>query len=333
MIEKTHFGTLAKLCTIGTFAFGTLSHGALLIYEGFDGYSGPTLSGQSPNNNTVGLNVTVPLAGGDGASGSGPAQYAVTGGLSLGSGGTQLRTAGGAVVTNADTGSAVWSARSTASSTAGDTIYLSYLVNFTSRGGASGDGLEVRVANNDSTGSARFRVFADSRNNSALPAVDYIIPTSGNNIANAHVGSITPVVGTTYLMLGIFTNTGNALDTTSPGIGTLYAFSSIQFDYMMSQTDPEAWLSGIASDLASNIGSAAGQVSAYATETVTSGTAPVLSTTSRLQITNVKDVAVLDEIRLGTDFSSVVPIIPEPSSVLLVTVGALGLLSRRPRKS
>jgi len=290
----------------------------LLVYEGFNGYSG-TLATATPNGNTQGLDTSVAY----GSTGTG--DFAISSGLSF----SNLQVGGGSVSFNNTPASSVAAARITATLAAGSTLYTSYLVELTStRGTASGDGFEVRVANDTSTGGVRFRSMADTRNGASttVVGVDY---NGGATpvITNAEPGS-TAVGTTVFLIVGSFTNTGTALSAGTPGVGSTYAFSSLQFDHMMGQADPQAYLNGLT---AANIGTGATQVYGFARETITTGGPFGIAPGNFLQFVNVKDNGKLDEIRMGDTFASVVPI-PESSSLALLAAAGGMLATRRRRR-
>lgn len=289
----------------------------LLIYEGFNGYSG-TLATATPNANTVGLDQSLAY----GSTGTG--DFAISSGLSF----SNLQVGGGAVSFNNTPASSVAAARITATLGTGATLYTSYLVELTStRGAASGDGFEVRVANDTSTGGVRFRTMADTRSGAStnVVGVDY---NGGATpvITNGQAGS-TPVGTTVFLIVGSYTNTGLTLTGTTQGVGSTYAFSSDQFDHMMSQADPQAYLNGLT---AANIGTGATQVYGFAQETISTGGPFGIAPGNFLQFVNVKDNGKLDEIRMGDTFASVVPI-PEPGSLALLAAAGGLLVTRRKR--
>ena len=287
---------------------------ALLVYEGFTGYTG-TLNETAPNANTIGLNQGIAYAG---SAGTGPGNFSVVGGLTFGS----LPTSGGAVSFNGTPASSVSGAQ-LATSYSG-TLYTSYLINLSGRDTTtSGAGFELRLANDDASAGARFRTFSDSRSGtSVVPGVDYQ-GTDLSGISNSSAGTQLGL-GTTYLVVGSFTRVGSGLTVGAPGIGSMYVFTSSQFEHMMSQADPTAYFNSLD---ASDVGTNQDQIHAFATETVTSSTYN-MSSGNRMQFVNVKDAGIIDEIRFADSFLSV---IPEPGSVLLAGIGAMALIGRRKR--
>ncbi len=293
---------------------GNPSQAALLAYEGFT-YTGPNLNGISPNTDTVGLRTDIPFAG-TGA-GTETGHYTITDGLTFGS----LATKGNAVAFGNQPGNSVGTAQLSFSGVTG-TLYGSYLVKFGSLGGVGANGFEVRIGSNDTTGSLRFRSFADSRNGTDNnPAVDY----NASVITTAAVG--TPMVaGTTYLVVSTFTRVGQALSAASPGVGSVYVFTNAQFEHMMAQADPTAYFNSLN---ALSVGTGANQLFSFVTESVESGTFSIPAN-YKMQFVNVGDVGTVDELRFATDFLSVVPV-PEPATAMLAAVaaGMVGLRRRR----
>jgi hypothetical protein len=318
-MKKTHSAFLRTLPSgvAATVLSALPVQGALLVYEGFTGYSGSTLAGKMPNANTVGLDTAVAYAG---SAGDGPGNFSLVTGLTF----SNLVTSGQAVSFNDTPANSVASARLALQSNYNGPLYSSYLVNLSGKGTGSNNGFEIRIANDDASGGARFRTFADTRTGTSnVPGVDYQGPNT-DGIAD----STGPVLtnGTTYLIVGSFTRAGQGLTSGSPGVGTMYAFTTSQFDYMMGQSDPTAYLESLTAE---NIGTGANQISAFARETVTSNTHS-FSNGNRLQWVNVKDNGTVDEIRFGSDFLSVVPI-PEPASAAFASFAVAALSFRRKR--
>lgn len=292
---------------------GTASHATLLVYDGFT-YSGSNLNGVSPNSDTIGLRTDIPF-GGTGA-GTGTGHYTLTTGLTFGS----LQTSGRALAFGTTPANSVLSSQLSIGAYSG-TLFYSYLVNFTSLGGGSGNGFEVRVGSADDTAGVRLRSYADSRSvTDNIATVDY----NGGGVG-ASAGSVMNT-NTTYLVVTSFTHVGESLSTGNPGVASIYVFSNLQFEYMMAQTDPTLYFNSLS---AASVGSGASQLHAFASENYSDSTIS-LPADYKLHLVNVKNAGIVDEIRMGDDLLSVVPV-PEPGSVLLMGLGGMMTVWKRRR--
>lgn len=269
------------------------SQAALLVYEGFTGYTAGQLGGQKPNANTIGLDTAVGYY--DGA-GTRTAGYTLeTTGLTLGS----LATGGGALKFTAGTN--VIGADIDIGATAfTGTLWSSYLVKLTTRSTAAfGDGTVIRIGNSpgDST-NGHFNSWADSRTSSVKSenvAVGYsnANPTSSN-------GSGPLALNTTYIILNRFTNVGNA----AGGTATLWALTETQFTAFLAADGEE-------SDLTP------GSYTATATTDTVTGSY-IFSSTQAVGIVSVATTGIFDELRFGSDLASVIPTaIPEPAATAI----------------
>ncbi len=285
-------------------------HAALLVYEGFNGYTGTNLAGQTPNGNTVGLDTSVGYY--DGAASPRTAGFSLqTTGLTLGS----LATSGGALAFA--TGTNVMGADIDIGATAyTGTLWNSYLVNISFKGtSVSGEGAVLRVgAMPSDSNNSHFNSWADSRNGSPNIAVGY--GSTGTD------GSDKLTNGTTYIIISKFTRVGQSVSPTTPGVATQWALDAAQFAAFLSAGGDEAALNSVT-------------VTGMSTNTTTSSSTNIFSSAMAFGLVTVNDVGVFDEIRYGSDLASVTPsTIPEPAAAaLLSALAALGLCSarRRPR--
>jgi hypothetical protein len=299
------------LATIsGVFLFPASAPAALLVYEGFVGYTAANLDlAGAPNANTIGLDTTVEYAG------TSIASYTLVGtSLSFGS---RFTTNGGSVSVAGAT--AVAAAKLKLNSPPGSpytgTLFSSYLINITSRA-TSGSNLGggIRVATDTGPTNEHFLNYADNR-------------TSGNNVAAGYddgtniSGSAALGTGTTYLMLSRFTLVGSA---TGSATATTWAFTQAQYESFLDLGGTEAVLLGLT----------ATGYTAKATDTATLPVASnAFSDSTYEQIVNAGLTAQWDEIRYATTVEEVTgrPI-PEPATSLLALLG-LALLHRRRRRA
>lgn len=293
--------------------------GALIIYEGFNGYTRdltdtPT-SPEAPNASTIGLNKSA-------AYGALTSSYDITSSTSLTL--SNLLTSGGMATTIAGGGNDVAGAQiSLASGTDfTGTLWTSYLVNFGSKGTSTGDGFEVRLGGSATgSGSARIRMFGDSRSNSPNVGLDY---TGGSS----HVGAGTLTNGTTYIIIGQFTRVGEEGTVADPASGKLFALTAAQFNEMKGRPDAEAYLLGLTT---ADVG---GALSGYSFRTITDGSiaATLPATGAFLQFVGVGDTVSFDEVRFGNTLADVTPV-PEPSRALLMMAALCGMMMRRRRSA
>ncbi len=286
----------------------------LRVYEGFNGYTGSALAGQTPNGNTIGLDQGVAYY--DGTTGTPRTAGYTLQSESLAFAG--LQTSGGSLAFTSDT-NVIGSDINIGGTAFTGTLWSSYLIKFTdTQGGANGNGAVIRVGNTpaDST-SSYFQSWADSRAlaNTANVSIGY--GALGSNAApNNGTGPLAS--GTTYIIINRFTRVGQSLTSTNPGVATLWALTEAQFADFLSAGGDEAALVGTS-------------VTATATSTVTSGTFH-FSSSKAIGIVTVGDAGVYDEIRFGSTLASVTPI-PEPATAAalagLVSAVLCGFARRR----
>ncbi|MBX3742649.1 MAG: hypothetical protein KF712_16810 [Akkermansiaceae bacterium] len=281
---------------------------ALLLYEGFEGYStSGFLNGQLVSSSTIGFSGTW---GGNTASLS--AGNINANSLSFNS---LLPTSGGSYVNTG--GTVVLGSTLALGSSLSGTIWMSHLIRFNgNHSTSSSSGFEVRIG--DTAGGSdvvRFRTFADTRTGTSN-----VIGTDYNTGSLTAIGDSTDAplaTNTTYIMISSFTNVAG---TSGSGTATVWALTSAQFQTMMeSPLGAETYLTD----------ATAGQYAAKATNTDAVKSTDQIESGDFLQIVNVGNNIQLDEIRLGTTLADV---IPEPSSALLAFSG-IALLIRRSRRS
>lgn len=283
-------------------------HADLFVYEGFNGYAGTDLAGQTPNGNTVGLDTAVGYY--DGATTPRTTGYTLQStGLSLGS----LQTAGGSLAFTTSTN--VMGADISIGSAYSGTLWSSYLVNLSFKGDGIGDGAVLRVGSMPSdSGNAHFNSYADSRTSSKSIAVGY-----GPNTSNGSAGL---ALNTTYIIIGKFTSVGQTLSAGTPGVATQWALDATQFAAFLSAGGDEAALNSVT-------------ITGMSSNSVTSVGSNAFSNSMAFGLVTVNDSGVFDEIRFGSDLASVTPsVVPEPAAAaIFAALGALGLCAgrRRPR--
>lgn len=295
---------------------------AVIVYEGFEtaapgGYTaGGSIIGVNPNGSTIGLDTnSLWLTSGGNVNGS---QIVSGTGLTMGSGGTTLVTTGGSLVVSKD----VTSDRRTAVTFDVDpyvgTLYQSFLVKIDdSNGGA----IFITTGEATSTTGRRFRVVPRSNDTGNPVATDYSGSTNNN-------GSGTLVTGVTYIMLARYTRVGETINQSTPGVASVYALTSAQFDALKAGGLTDAELDG------ATIGS---QITGRATFSDSSGTNtfPGTSTTPlALQIITGTNTTLVtyDEFRYGISFDDVTPI-PEPNSIVLIGIALSTLALIRANRS
>ncbi|WAC18348.1 hypothetical protein OVA24_14005 [Luteolibacter sp. SL250] len=281
---------------------------ALLLYEGFEGYStSGFLNGQAVSSSAIGFSG---IWGGNTAStGAGNINASS---LSFGS---LLPTSGGSYVNTG--GTVVLGSTLSIPSSLSGTIWMSHLIRFNGAHSASGSaGFEVRIG--DTAGGSevvRFRTFSDTRSGTSN-----VIGTDYNTGTLSTIGDSTDpqlATNTNYIMISSFTNVAG---TSGSGTATIWALTTDQFQTMMeSPLGAESYLTE----------ATAGQYSAKATNTDAVKSTDQIESGDFLQIVNVGNNIQLDEIRLGTTLADV---IPEPGSALLAISG-LTFLLRRSRRS
>lgn len=277
---------------------------ALLVYEPFVYTAGATLNNVTPNGSTVGLNTTTAY------SGSGANGYSVqASGLSF----SGLQTSGGSVAFTGGTNVAAGQL-SLATPPVMGTLYASYLVSLSARGAGTGDGVAVRVADNNTTGGDRFNIQADSRQTSTNVAINYGGSTSG--VTNSGVSLN---LNSTYLLIARFTNVGQ-VSVGTPGVATIYALDETQFGNFLLGGANDAYLDS------ASIGGPTGLTARISDDSITTGTFD-FATDDFFALVSVNGSGRFDEVRYGTTLAAVTPI-PEPGSVVIALSG-LGLLTWR----
>lgn len=290
--------------TVLALVSGSSSQAALLVYEGFDGYTTGSITGKNVSANTIGL------SGSWQTSGSPPHQVIETGLTFNG-----LVTRGGALSFSSSvtrlTGVAL-----TPSLAAGATLYSSYLVNLSTLGsGDSGVGTRIHPSSatgSGGTGGAYFSSFADTRP-SANPAIAYSDKFDPDNTIT---GSSALKENETFLIISIFTNVGG----TGTGNAYLYALNQNQFTHLLAVTDLETYLSS------TSVGQGDTQIWATAQDLNVSVGSYSFNSSDYFQILSLGGtLGVIDEIRYGTTLADVLSV-PEPSRMLLAGLGLFGVL-------
>lgn len=315
LLRKNPVSLLSLSAALAILTAGSVS-AALLVYEPFNGYTAGDIAGQIPNANTVGLSLATAYVGGT-------AFDFTTSGLSF----SNLVTSGGALRVTAISGTSAGTALSLSGAVSG-TLYSSYLVNLTDNPSTVDDTVTMRINDSGAAAVATSRFRMDSQSGTGGVGNPDVIATGYDESMTDGSGSI--VAGTTYLMLGRFTNVNSALSVGTPGTATVFALTAAQFDFFRADgsiTDAEL-------DAAS-IGSGAGEVTGKATESVTTGSES-FATGNAIQFATQGGGGGItlryDEARYGQSFNDVSPI-PEPAVTGLLALGGLGLLRRRRLRS
>jgi hypothetical protein len=270
---------------------------AAFVYEPFQGYTASVaIVGQNPNANTIGLDQTLPY--------SGSANFNVTNtGLTF----SNLSTAGGAITFSNSTGSTAGAETTTATAFSG-TLYHSSLFRSSGVSGSTSNGIAIqRINTNGDTGSGNSRFRAEILSSS----------TTSDDVAAAYddtsiTGSGRIAANQTFLLLGRYTRVGATLTSGNPGVATVYALSSAQFDFFRQDNT----ITDLELDSAA-IGTAAGQIYGRAEESLATGSS-VFNTGDAIQFAGQNGgTLTFDEIRYGVSFDDVTPV-PEPSGALLL---------------
>lgn len=298
-----------------------LAGATLLVSDNFDAKIAGNLTGQGTAG-TTGLTGNYTFGG----TATGQSFTVVTGSLGFS---TYNSTSGFSVLATSVGSGATNRIQTTGSFNVTGTLYSSYLVNFSSIGGATGSLAEVRTATNegDSGASAttRFRLMADATSGTELrPGPGY------DNAANATTTTLG--LNTTYMVIGRFTNVGNAL---GPGVGasgiaTLFALTASQYDSFIAAGGTDSYLDSAV------VGTGAGEISARAADSaITTGTYTFsngawIQTAVSSASSATAQTYTYDAIRFGDSLTDVT-VVPEPSTALLGLLASLGLTMRRKR--
>lgn len=279
------------------------SDASMLLYEGFNGYSG-NLSTVTPNANTIGLNQSTAYAG------SSPSNFTINASsLSFGS---SFLTSGGSVTT--PTASSVAAGKLAIGATPfTGTLYGSYLVQFSSKGGGAGDGALIRISDTAAGANDRFVTQADSRVSSSNVALGYDATAT-----NSSTGLST---GTTYLMISRFTNVGTNIPI-GGGVGTVYALTLQQYNSFVLAGGTDAYLDG------ATIGSGNSDVTARGTDSNSAAGTFDFATGRFVHFVSVNDGSTFDEVRFGSTLADVTPV-PEPATCAFLGLGLAVFCLRR----
>lgn len=301
--------TLPAVIGIAAFLTSLQADAALLVYEGFNGYTPGAMTSVNPNGNTVGLDTATAYAGG------GVGNYTYTNsGMSFGS----LQVNGGALTFDRPTGgAAVIAGKMALPSAAGSTVWNSYLINITTAQSAAGDGFHSRIATDTGTGGIHFQTFPDSRGGTASTEAG-VRYADGTMLAGTSL-----TLGVDYFILGSFTNVGSAPSVGTPSVATMYAFNLAQFGNLMAATDRQQYLLDLTQ------GASDTQATIKVSQTLTSGSSQTFISGQFAHLVAVGMTGKVDELRWTSDLASAIPV-PEPSALLLSFAG-FGLLARRRR--
>lgn len=315
---KNTIPQLLLAAVIAGFSSTPAAQATLLAYEGFTGYTaGQQLAGKTVGSSAYGVSGTV---GGIGQSND---YYASSNGLTFGS--MPVSAGSGMYTDNAGVAAGLTYNYSGPSVTG--TVYTSFLLNIASGiTTASSSGLRINTSQNASGSTAFFQSYGDT-SSSTVPGNAYGLNASQVNSSAPATTAGSLSLNTTYLVVGIFTNTGTSLSAGSPGLGTTYVMTLDQYNYFNSH-------GGITtSALAAATVGATGNNTVFSavSSSVTSGTY-TLQTGGGIQFAignaQVSQTVYFDEMRVGTSLSDVVPV-PEPSSVAMVLGGISFFVLRR----
>lgn len=298
---RTYHVLSAGLAIVACVAAAGPAKAATIVYEGFTGYAAGNVIGQQVNSNTVGFDQSTSWITNDGTH-----PWNITTGLTLGSGATTLQASGGAI--SHANGSALAVAKLDIDAYTG-TLYSSYLVQVPTTTNAN---VHVVASIGTNTADRRFRAGARTGSGTSQVGVDYL----GNSFTNG-TGNVNSDTAT-FMILARYTLVGEALSGGSPGVATLWALSSDQFDHFKS--------TGFADIDTATVGSGATNVTGKAIDSQTSGTVTFDDTLS-MQFGTGSTVAAavtFDELRMGDSFDAVTPV-PEPGTI--ISLGVASLLS------
>lgn len=303
--------------TVVCLTFAVEARASLLVYESYNGYNNASLTGQAATG--TGLTGSYAFNG----TSSTQSFTVQTGGLAFGS----LNSTSGKSVrgSSTDLGATSEVKLALAASPVIGTLYSSYLINFITLSSAGGLGeLRAVSATGDTGGSSRFRSAADQTGNStATPgnAYDSTFTSGANNLT----------VGTTYLVVGRFTNVGTALSVGTSGQGTTFIMTAAQYASFLAGGADDNYLDS------ASVGSLASNITAKAVDAPVTGGTLGFASNNFIQVgiaasstTNGTQSFDYDEVRFGTTLSAVTQV-PEPGVVSLLAAAGL-VLARRRRK-
>lgn len=288
---------------------------ALLIYEGFNGYTPSTaLQGQAVSANAVGLKNSYTQLGQPGVTAS-------TVVLPF----SDLVITGGSIVGTSSQASGVGVSIGNVGVVSG-TIYSSYLFQRTTGLEATGSS-QLRI--NDSAGGGTGNMYYFSAAQQAVakdsPSMVSYDPTITGASTAFTEGPL--AAGVTYIVVSEFTNVG-----TTSGNATMWIMTAAQFDNFKSGGFTAAELNS------ASLGSLSTEITARAFEnSVSLAAGKGFAENDGMQInltagnTGTNNFYRMDEIRWGTTLDDVLPVIPESSAAALLGLAGLGFLGRRRR--
>lgn len=291
---------------------GSCSLNAQVVSEDFSGYTTGGIAGQ--NVQATGLTGTW--------SGTTPGQSVnevSLDNLSFGS----LQNGGGSLHIKAEssTGNAnpVSTAHLNLASNMSGTVYSALLVNIAARGSDANSFSQFAVADSGST-SVRLATTSDSYG-STFTSVAY----AGTG---ATASTQTLELGTTYIVLSVYTNVGNEISTGNPGTITSYYLTEAQFTHYKALSFAgmdSASIGAGDSDVYSTISQSVAP-STPATYSIDSGNIIRFSLQEQGGDTTME--AYFDALRFGSSFDDVTPI-PEPATLSWLGVVIIGCIALR----
>lgn len=304
--------TLPALLCVAAFLSGPCADAALLVYEGYNGYTpgamgstGPT-GNANPNGNTIGLDKAVAYAP------TSVSNYTFTDTpMTFGS----LPVSGGSLTFNGGTAIIAGELDFT-NPAAGSTLWNGYLIRITTRGAGSGDGFHSRVATNTGTGGVHFQSYPDNRGTTTTEAGIRYVDTQ--QLAGASL-----TLDVDYFILSSFTNAGTTLSAGTPGVATMYAFNLAQFGNLMAATNREDYLAALSQ------GTGDTNATIKVSQSVTSGS-QTFTNTQFVHFVSVNMSGSVDEMRWATDLESLLTI-PEPGTATLGLLAFASAAFRRKR--
>lgn len=291
---------------------------ALLAYEGYNGYTaGQLLAGKNVSASTIGVSGTI------GGIGQANDYAAHATGLTFG----DMQVSGGSAVYTDGAGVAAGLTYNYSGASVSGTLYTSFLLNIASGiTVASTSGLRINTSQNASGATAYFQSYGDT-SSSTTPGNAYGLNSSqaASSTPATTAGNLT--IGTTYLVVGIFTNTNTPLSVGTPGLGTTYVLTLDQYNYF----NANGGLTDAALNNASVGASGNNTVFSAISSSVTTGSFG-LNTNGGIQFAvgnaQVSQTVYFDEMRIGTTLADVIAV-PEPSALILALAGIGGLVVAR----